>query len=324
MLRGGIVLRIFLFLLGLCAAGSPHAQSWPSKPVRVIVNVAPGGVADITMRVLGTRLSETLGQPFLVENRPGGDGYIGFEAVVRAEPDGYTLVYAPGSTVMMAPHLVRRPDLDPLKAFVPVAATGRVSLYLVVNPAVPAANLAQFLAHARANPGKLNYGSPGNGTSPHIATEVFNREAKVRLNHIPYKGAGPALKDLLGGQIEVALDPGVSLPQVKAGKLRLLAVAGERRHPDYPDVPTLEESGIKGVDGGPHFGLYAPTGTPRGVIERLNGEVLKLMREAVVRDRFAALAVDMAAPMTPDAFAAYVKAESERYSKLIPELGITQ
>jgi tripartite-type tricarboxylate transporter receptor subunit TctC len=315
--------RIVLLLFALCLSGAAHAQAWPSKPVRVIVNVAPGGVADVTMRVLGARLSETLAQPFLVENRPGGDGYIGFEAVARAEPDGYTLVYAPGSTMMMAPHLVRRPDLDPLKAFAPVAATGRVSLYLVVTPSLPAANLAQFLAYARANPGKLNYGSPGNGTSPHIATEVLSREAKVKLNHIPYKGAGPALKDLLGGQIDLALDPGVGLPQVKAGKLRLLAVAGERRHPDYPDVPTLEESGIKGVDGGPHFGLYAPAGTPRAVIDRLNAEVQKVLKEPVVRERFAALAVDMAGSMTPEAFAAYVKAESERYSKLIPELGIT-
>jgi tripartite-type tricarboxylate transporter receptor subunit TctC len=259
-----------------------------------------------------------------VENRPGGDGYIGFEAVIRAEHDGYTLVYAPGSTTMMAPHLVKRPDLDPLKVLTPVAATGRVSLYLVVTPGLPAANFNEFLAYARANPGKLNYGTPGNGTSPHIATEVFNREAKIKLTHVPYKGAGPALKDLLGGQIEVALDPGVGLPQVKAGKLRMLAVAGGSRHPDYPNVPTLEEFGIKGVDGGPYFGLYAPSGTPRAVVDRMNAEVQKAMKEPVVRDRFVALAVDVAEPMSADAFAAYVRAESARYAKLIPELGIKQ
>jgi len=315
--------RISLLFSALCAAGALQAQPWPSKPVRVIVNVAPGGVADITMRVLGARLSETLAQPVVVENRPGGDGYIGFEAVARAEPDGYTLVYAPGSTMMMAPHLIRRPDFDPLKAFVPVVPTGRVSLYLVVIPKLPVGNLTEFLAYARANPGKLNYGTPGNGTSPHIATEVFNREANVKLNHIPYKGAGPALKDLLGGQIELALDPGVGLPQVKSGKLRMLAVAGGRRHPDYPDVPTLEEFGIRGVDGGPHFGLYAPAGTPRAVIERLNGEMQRAMQAPFVRERFAALAVDIAEPMTPDAFAAYVRAQSARYAKLIPELGIS-
>jgi len=316
--------RVLLFLASLSVAGASHAQAWPSKPVRVIVNVAPSGIADLTMRVIATRLSETLAQPVVVENRPGGGGYIGFEVTLRAEHDGYALVYAPGSTVMMAPHLLHRADLDPLKAFTPVAATGRVSLYLVVNPKVPVANLAEFLAYARANPGKLNYGTPGNGTSPHIATEVLIREAKVRLNHIPYKGAGPALQDLLGGQIELALDPGVGLPHVKSGKLRMLAVAGGSRHPDYPNVPTLEESGIKGVDGGPHFGLYAPTGTPRGVIERLNSEVQKAMKEPAVRERFVSLAVDIAEPMTPEAFAAYVKAQSERYSKLIPELGIKQ
>jgi len=314
--------RIGLLCIALCFAGALHAQAWPSKPVRVIVNVAPGGVADLTMRVIGVRLSETLAQPVIVENRPGGDGYIGFEAVARTEPDGYTLVFAPGSSMMMAPHLVRRADFDPLKAFVPVVPTGRVSLYLVINPKLTVGSLAEFLAYARANPGKLNYGTPGNGTSPHIATEVLNREAGVKLNHIPYKGAGPALKDLLGGQIELALDPGVALPHVKTGKLRMLAVAGLRRHPDYPDVPTLEESGIKGVDGGPHFGLYAPVGTPRAVIERLNVEVQQAMREPAVRERFTALAVDISESMTPEAFGAYVRAQSARYARLIPELGI--
>src|SRR5947207_13588966 len=151
--------------------GAVHAQQWPAKPVRVIVNVAPGGVADVTARVLGARLSETLAQPFVIENRPGGDGYIGFEAVARAEPDGYMLVYSPGSSMMIAPHIVKRPDLDPLKVLVPIVPTGRVSLYVIAHPEkVPAKNYAEFLAYAKANPGKLNYGSPGTGTSPHIAT----------------------------------------------------------------------------------------------------------------------------------------------------------
>ena len=313
--------RVFAFLLiGFCTA--VQAQSWPSKPVRVIVNVAPGGVADVTMRVLGVRLTETLGQPFVVENRAGGDGYIGFEVVGRADPDGYTMLYSPGSSMMIAPHIVQRPDLDPLKLLTPVVPTGRVSLYILTHPNLPAANFKEFMAYARANPGKLNYGTPGNGTSPHIATEVFNREAKVKLNHIPYKGAGPALKDLLGGQIDLAFDPGVGIAQAKAGKLRMIAVAGPVRHPDFPDVPTLEENGIRGVDGGPHFGFYATAGAPREAIERLNREVIRAMQEPSVRDRFKALAVDLADPMTPGEFAAYVKSEHERYSKLIPELGI--
>jgi tripartite-type tricarboxylate transporter receptor subunit TctC len=315
-------MKSFVALLGLVFATSLWGQSWPSRPVRVIVNVAPGGVADVTARVLGARLTETLGQPFVIENRAGGDGYIGFEAVGRADPDGYIMLYSPGSSMMIAPHIVNRADLDPTKILTPVVPTGRVSLYVLTNPNVPVSNFKEFLAYARANPGKLNYGTPGNGTSPHIATEVFNREAKVKLNHIPYKGAGPALKDLLGGVIDLAFDPGVGLSQAKAGKLRMIVVAGPNRHPDFPDVPTLEENGIHGVDGGPHFAFYATAGAPREAIERLNREVIRLMQEPQVRERFKALAVELAEPMTPAEFAAYVKKEYDRYAKLIPELGI--
>jgi tripartite-type tricarboxylate transporter receptor subunit TctC len=315
-------MKTFFALLGLLFATSLWGQSWPTRPVRVIVNVAPGGVADVTARVLGARLTETLGQPFVIENRAGGDGYIGFEAVGRADPDGYTMLYSPGSSMMIAPHIVNRADLDPTKLLTPVVPTGRVSLYVLTHPNVPVSNFKEFLAHARANPGKLNYGTPGNGTSPHIATEVFNREAKVKMNHIPYKGAGPALKDLLGGVIDLTFDPGVGVAQAKAGKLRMIVVAGPTRHPDFPDVPTLEENGIRGVDGGPHFAFYATAGAPREAIERLNREVIRLMHEAQVRERFKALAVELAEPMTPAEFAAYVKSEYDRYAKLIPELGI--
>jgi tripartite-type tricarboxylate transporter receptor subunit TctC len=318
------MLKFILAVAAALAAAGAQAQAWPSKPVRVIVNVAPGGVADVTARVLGAKLGEMAGQPFVVENRPGGDGYIGFEAMRSAEADGYTLLYAPGSTVMIAPHIVKRPDLDPLKTLVPVAATGAVSLYVLVKPDLQPQNLKEFLAYAKANPGKLNYGTPGNGTSPHIATEVFNREARVQMNHVPYKGAGPALKDLLGGVIDLAFDPGVGLPQAKAGKLRMIAVAGPVRHPDFPDVPTLEENGIKGVDGGPHFAFYAPAGTPRDAVERINREVLRGMKDPLVLERFKALAVNLAPPMTPEQFAGYVRSEYNRYAKLLPELKIGQ
>jgi tripartite-type tricarboxylate transporter receptor subunit TctC len=317
--------KLAIAALALAAfASATHAQQWPAKPVRVIVNVAPGGVADITARVLGARLGETLGQPFVIENRPGGDGYIGFEAVAPASPDGYTFVYAPGSTMMIAPHIVRRADFDPIKVLTPAAATGSVSLYVMVKLDLPVNNYQEFVAYARANPGKLNYGTPGNGTSPHIATEVYNREAKVKLNHIPYKGAGPALKDLLGGIIDLTFDPGIGLGQAKAGKLRLVAIAGPQRHPDFPDVPTLEENGIKGVDGGPYFGFYAPNATPLAILDRLNHEVQTLLKEPAVAERFRALAVNVAPPMTPEAFAAYVRSEYARYGKLLKELGIEQ
>jgi tripartite-type tricarboxylate transporter receptor subunit TctC len=318
------IANLLIALGAMLGASAAPAQQWPTKPVRIIVNVAPGGVADVTARVLGARLTETLGQPFVVENRPGGDGYIGFEAVARAEPDGHTLAYSPGSSVMIAPHIVKRADLDPLKAFTPVVPTGAVSLYILLHPSLPPQNFQEFLAYARENPGKLNYGSPGNGTSPHIAAEVFNRAAKVKLNHVPYKGAGPALNDLLGGQIQLAFDPGVGLNAARSGKLRMVAVAGPTRHPDFPDVPTLEENGIKGVDGGPHFGYYAPAGTPREAVERMNREVQRVMKEPAVLERFKALAVNIAEPMTPEQFGAYVRAQDARYAKLLPELNIGQ
>jgi len=315
-------MRFFVLAVVLVLSNTCFAQNWPTKPVRVIVNVAPGGVADVTARVLSARLTDALGQTFLVENRAGGDGYIGFDAVARADADGHTLLYSPGSSMMIAPHIVNRPDLDPLKVLAPVAATGGVSLYVLAHPEQPYKNLKEFLAYARANPGKLNYGTPGNGTSPHIATEVFNREAKVKLNHVPYKGAGPALQDLIGGQIQIVFDPGVGISPAKAGKVRMIAIAGPNRHPDFPDVPTLEENGIRHVDGGPHFGFYAPAATPREVIAKVNSEVAKAMQHPPVAERFKALAVNVAEPMTPEQFAAYVRGEHAKYAKLIPELGI--
>jgi tripartite-type tricarboxylate transporter receptor subunit TctC len=310
------------FLFGCASSCGAQAQPWPAKPVHVIVNVAPAGTADVTARLLAPRLAEALGQNVVVDNRGGGDGYVGIDAVARAEPDGYVLLYSPGSRIMIAPHLVQRADVDPVKSLLPVAPTGRISLFLMTHPGVPGGDLAGLIAHARANPGKLNFGTPGNGTAPHIAGEIFSREAGIRMAHIPYKGAGPVLKDLLGGQIDLAFDSGTGLPQAKGGKLRLLAVAASRRHPGFPDAPTFEEAGFKGVDGGPHFAFYAPLRTPRPVLERLNREVAKLMQEPAIRERFEAQGLEVAPPMAVDAFGAYVRSESERYAKLIPEIGL--
>ena len=313
-------MRAIWFLLVL--AGTVHAQSWPTKPIQIIVNVAPAGTADTTARLLAPRLSQALGQPILIDNRGGGDGYVGLDAVARAEPDGHTLLYSPGSRIMMVPHIVQRADLDPMKVFVPVAPTGRISLFLMTHPNVPAQDVASLVQYAKANPGKLNFGTPGNGTAPHIAIEVFAREAGIKMTHIPYKGAGPVLKDLLGGQIDLAFDSGTGLSQAKAGKLRLMAVAASARHRDFPNAPTFDELGFKGVDGGPHFSFYAPLKTPRAVIERFNREVAKVMADPAIRERFEAAGLEVAPPMTPDEFAAYVRAESARYAKLLPEIGM--
>jgi len=313
------------FLFACASLGAQaQAQSWPAKPLHIIVNVAPAGTADVTARLLAPRLAEALGQSLVVENRGGGDGYVGIDAVVRADPDGYTLLYAPGSRIMIAPHIVRRADLDPVASLLPVAATGKISLFLMAHPGVPGKDLAGFVQYARANPGKVNYGTPGNGTAPHIAAEIFSREAGIRMTHIPYKGAGPVMQDLLGGQVDLAFDSGTGLPQAKAGKLRLLTVAASRRRADFPDAPTFEEAGYKGVDGGPHFAFYAPLGTPRAVLERFNREVVKLMQEPAIRERFEAQGLEVAPPMAPDAFAAYVRSESERYAKIVPEMGLAK
>jgi tripartite-type tricarboxylate transporter receptor subunit TctC len=318
-----LILRCLIVGVALISA-SAFAQGWPSKPIRIIVNVAPGGTADVTARLLAPRLGEALGQPLVVDNRGGGDGYVGIEAVARAEPDGYTFLYAPGSRIMIAPHVVQRADIDPVKALLPVAPTGRISLFLVVHPNVPAKDFAAFLAYARANPGKLNYGTPGNGTAPHIAGEAFSRDAGIRMTHVPYKGAGPVLKDLLGGQIDLAFDSGTALPQVKAGKLHLLAVAASRRHSGFPDVPTFDEAGFRGVDGGPHFGFYATPGTPAAAVERFNREVAKLMQEPAIRERFEAQGLEVAEPMSAEAFGKYVREESARYARLLPAIGMTK
>ena len=226
---------------------------------------------------------------------------------------------------MCSSDLFKKLPYDPVADFAPVGRVAVSSYALAINPErLPARDFAEFLSLVKAKPGQLNYGTPGNGTSPHIATEVFNREAKTKLNHVPYKGAGPALNDLLGGQIQLAFDPGVGLNAARSGKLRMVAIAGPARNPEFPDVPTLEEKGIKGVDGGPHFGFFAPAAAPREAIEKLNREVIRAMKEPVVLERFKALAVNIAEPMTPDQFAAYVRAQSARYGKLLPELNIGQ
>jgi tripartite-type tricarboxylate transporter receptor subunit TctC len=313
-----------LLVTFLCAAmlSLPAAAQYPNKPVRLIVPFPPGGAAELGARIFTQPLSQQLGHPILIETRPGAEGIIASEAVKKSDADGYTLYYGTATGMSFAPAAKKVAPYDPVNDFTPISMVGIFGFFVFSHASLPVNNINELIAYARANPGKLSYGTPGNGTSPHIAGEVYSREAGVKLNHIPYKGAGPALKDLLGGVTDSVFDPGVGLPQVKAGKLRLIAIAGPQRHPDFPDVPTLEENGIKGVDGGPYFGFYAPNGTPRAIVDRLNAEVQKVMQEPAVRERFRVLAVNLAPPMNPDQFAAYVRAEYDRYAKLLKELGI--
>ena len=303
--------------------GLAFAQgAYPDKPVRVIVSFPPGGAADQIARAVSQPLQQALGQPVVVENRAGANGNIAGDYVAKQPADGYTLLMSSGGTVSINPHLYPRMTFDPAKDLVPVAAAARVLVFLEVNPQrVPVNTAREFLAYLKANPGKLTFGTPGNGSSPHLAAEMMKAQANVFATHIPYRGAAPAMQDLLGGQIDFMFDPGIGLQHVKSGKLKLLAVGSPRRSPQYPDVPTMEEAGLKGFDADSWFGFYAPGGTPRPVVEKLNTEINKILRSPAFLERMAAIG-GIAAPMSPQEFGQRAQTDSVRFGKLIRERNI--
>ena len=298
-----------------------QAQAWPAKPIRLVVNFPPGGAADQIARAVGQPLSEALGQPVVVENRGGANGNIGGEAVAKAAPDGYTLLMSSGGMVSVNPHIYARMPFDPVRDIVPVASAARVLVYLLVRPDLPPKNIAEFIAYLKANPGKLSYGSPGNGSSPHLAGEMMKAQANVFAVHVPYRGAAPALQDLLAGQIDYFFDPGIGLNQVRAGKLRLLAVGSPKRSPAFPDVPTLAEAGLPGFDADTVFGFYAPAGTPAEVIARLNREINRILLTAPLRERMLALGGE-ALPLSPEQFHQRAEEDSKRFGAIIRARGI--
>jgi tripartite-type tricarboxylate transporter receptor subunit TctC len=309
-------------VLCFAAVAAAQAQTFPSRPVRIVVNFPPGGAADQIARPLAAALQDKLGQPFVVDNKPGANGHIGVTEVAKQPADGYMLLMSSGGAITVNGQLNPSIDPNPMKALEPVAPAALVSVYLVVKPAIPANTLAEFVAHARANPAKLNYGSPGAGSSPHLAGEMFNSAAKVKTTHVPYKGAAPVITDLLGGQIDFTWDPGVGLQHVKAGKLRLLAVGSPKRHPAYPDTPTVAEVLGGEFDADTVFGLYVPAGTPKDVVALLNREINAALQSAALRDRMAALAAQ-ALNLTPEQFAARNAAEFQRMGALIRETGLS-
>ncbi|MBA3595547.1 MAG: tripartite tricarboxylate transporter substrate binding protein [Polaromonas sp.] len=313
--------RRALLALALAAGAmlpAAHAQTaaWPAKPVRVIVNFPPGGAADQLARAIGVPLAEALGQPVVVENRAGANGNIGGEAVAKAAADGYTLLMSSGGMVSVNPHLYPKMAFDPVKDLVPVAAAARVLVFLEVKPSLPVNNVKEFLAYVKANPGKLSFGSPGNGSSPHLAAEMMKAQANTFAVHVPYRGAAPAMQDLLGGQLDFMFDPGIGLQHVKAGKLKLLAVGSAKRSPLFPDVPTLDEAGLKGFDADTWFGFYAPAGTPAAVVTRLNQEINKILGSQGVKDRIMAIG-GVPAPMLPADFNMRASIDSARFGALI-------
>lgn len=311
--------------IALCAAtlAQPlHAEDWPAQPIRVIVNAAPGGVADRAMRVMAPHLGEKLGTHVIVENRPGGEGYIGQQEVARAKADGQTFLFSAGSMIIITPQLVPLADFDPRKSLMPVAPAVGILMNLLVHPSVPVDTASDFIKYAKANPDKLNYGSAGSGTALHIAAETFSHEAGIKMKHVPYKGAADALKDFLGGHFQVLFDPGLATQYIQAGKVKMLAVAGAVRNPQFPAVPTMDELGVKGVDGGPYFGMYAPNGVKPEIVRRANAAVASVLEIGEVRQQLTNMNLYIAPAMKAEQFGAYLTMENARYEHLLPKLGI--
>ncbi|CAN7758006.1 tripartite tricarboxylate transporter substrate binding protein [Bradyrhizobium sp. LjRoot220] len=309
----------FAFVAGMISPSL--AQTWPTHSIRLVVNFPPGGAADLLARLIGQSLSETFGQPVVVENKGGANGNIGGEMVARSAPDGYTLLMSSGGMVAINPHLYASMAFDPVKDLVPVASVARVPFYLVVRTENPAPDLKAFVADLRANPGKRNFGSPGIGSSPHLATELLKKMTGTDAVHVPYRGAAPALNDLIAGQIDFLFDPGIAIEHVKAGKLRALAIGSPQRSPQLPNVPTLEELGLAGFDADAVFGVYAPAGTPADIIARLNAEINRALATAALTERIAAVG-NVPAAMSPDAFRERSRKDSERFGAIIRERGI--
>jgi tripartite-type tricarboxylate transporter receptor subunit TctC len=309
-----------LFLM--TAAFAVQAQPYPSRPIRFIVPFTPGGLGDSFARALGEDLARRMGQPVVIDNRPGASQAIGAEATAKALPDGHTIFMGTQSGLVLNTIARKKLSYDPVRDLAPVSMLFTSPLYLVVHPSLPAASVKELVALARAKPGKLSFASIGNGTSQHLAGELLRTRAKVDLVHVPYKGSSPAMTDLLGGQVDMMFEGGVSsLPHVKSGKLRALATTGRKRTDAMPELPTMAESGVAEFDITVWFAMVAPAGTPRPIIERLNWEVGEVLRTRALKEKFSAAGIDIA-PSTPEELGERIRADLPYYGKLMREAGI--
>ena len=307
-------------LLALVATAA-SAQTYPTKPIRLVVPFPPGGATDILARDVAQKLTEAWGQQVIVDNRPGAGGNIGSELVAKSAPDGYTLEMGTVGTHAINASLYAKMPYDHVKDFVPVILVAGVPNVLVVNPAVPANSVAELIAYAKANPGKLNFASSGNGTSIHLSGELFKFMAGVQMTHVPYKGSAPALQDLIGGQVQLMFDNlPPSLPQIKAGKLRALAVTSLTRAPALPDVPTMAEAGLPGYEASSWFGVLAPAGTPLAIVTKLNAEIAKWLATPEAKEKLSKQGAN-AAGGTPEDFAKHIAAETAKWAKVVKDSG---
>lgn len=316
------MLRIALLLACAVAPATALSQAWPSKPVRVVVAFAPGGGADIVGRMTAQHLTERLGQPFVVENRGGAGGMIGTEAVAKAPADGYTLLFGQQGPNAINPSLYAKVPYDAVKDFAPITQATVYPYVIGLHPGVPIASFRDLLEAAKAKPGTLSYGTAGLGSSAQLAGELLQRQAGIKLNHVPYKGAGPALMDAVAGQVNMVFgDAASTAAQARAGKLRALAVTGTTRLPLLPDVPTVAEAGLAGYEATAWHGWLAPAGTPPAVIARLHAEIVAILKLPAVRERLARDGIE-AVGNTPEQFAAHIRAEIDKWGKVVREAGI--
>lgn len=316
-LRRALLASVSVTLL-LAMPATALAQAWPSKPLRIVVNFPPGSSPDVLARAISQPLQQAIGQPVIIENRAGASGMIGAEAVAKAPADGHTLLMTAGSAITTNPFIYASMPYDTERDLTPVAAVARIVLFLEAKASLPVKDAKEFLAYLKAHPGKLSYASAGNATGLHLAGEMLKSQAGVYALHVPYRGSAPALQDLLAGQVDFFFDPGIGLTHVRADKLRLLAVAGMRRSAAFPDVPTLDEVGLKGFDAGQTHGFYAPAGTPAPVVERLNREINRILAMPAVMTQIETIGAE-ATPLSVQQFAAVMADDSKRYGAIIKE-----
>jgi tripartite-type tricarboxylate transporter receptor subunit TctC len=317
------LLAALAMFIAAFAAIDAAAQAYPSRPVKIIVPFAAGGPADIYARAIGERLQAALGQPFVVEDRPGGGAIVGTDAVAKSAPDGYTLLMM-SNTHTVNESLIRDKPFQLLRDFVPVAPVNYSDLLMVVHPSVPANTLAEFIALAKAKPGGLNYASSGPGTPYHMAGELFKAMAGVNIVHVPYKGSSGARTDILGGQVQMMFDAITTMaPNVKAGKLKGLATSGKARSSVLPEVPTVAEAGVPGYEAVIWLGIMAPAGTPKAVVDRLNAEITRAANSPEMKAAWAKQGA-VAMSMTPEEFARFVRQDIDKWAKIVEVSGAKQ
>lgn len=314
--------RTLLLVAALAALPmAAFAQGYPSKPIRFVVPYPPGGPLDTIARLLGQKVSEGVKQPVIVENKPGAGGNIGADFVAKSLADGHTILMGAVATHAINPTLYAKIPYNPVRDFAPITQVASTPNVLVVNPSVPVSSVAELIAHAKANPGKLDFGSGSTGSAGHLAGELFNSLAGVQMTHIPYKGAAPAMQDLIGGQIHLMFDNlASSLTQVRAGRVKALAVTTAKRSSLAPELPTVAESGLAGFDISTWFGIFAPAGTPREAIVRLHTEFTRALAAPDVREKMLNMGAEPVGN-TPAEFAAFIRAEAEKYARVIKASG---